>query len=59
MAQKNRVHRLMEPLLRGLWKEKWSLVEYHGLTHKRRSNMTLRIGLTKAASHLSSPPFGT
>ncbi|MCD7473507.1 hypothetical protein HAX54_015414, partial [Datura stramonium] len=36
-----------------------NLMDFHASTQKRMSNMLLRIGLTKGASHLSSPPFGT
>ncbi|MCD7452458.1 hypothetical protein HAX54_016754, partial [Datura stramonium] len=50
---------LREPLLGGLEKEKWSLMDYHFSMHKRRSNILLIIGLMTATWHLSSPPFGT
>ncbi|MCE2055163.1 hypothetical protein HAX54_042086, partial [Datura stramonium] len=58
MAQKGRVHRPREPLLGSLEKQQWSLMDYHGSKHKRRSNMPQRIGLMKAASHLSSQHSG-
>ncbi|MCD7448017.1 hypothetical protein HAX54_036837, partial [Datura stramonium] len=39
-------------------REQWSLTNYHGSKHKMSSNILLRIGLVKDASHLSSPYLG-